>query len=243
MIETWGDDFRSKTLLSGGSAGAVFALGIALGKSPNYMSNLYRTVSEKCKKHGTLGNCSYFLEEELLILLEDPLAYKQIEGKCVLGTTAYFSKHRWHLSWGDNKDLLTCIKGSCHIPLYCGYGDRVMGVEVVDGAYAFSGEHLPHGDDTLYVGIDPHAEITREFTNTEMVFPSVGEDFDNIVESGYKAFLSWNGNMNKKVGKRLPNYQALIVLWILKFIEIVVVKLKYVCNFFRAPVLIKTTRS
>ena len=75
-----------------------------------------------------------------------------------------------------------------------------------------------------------------------MVFPSVGEDFDNIVESGYKAFLSWNGKMNEKVGKRLPNYQALIVLWILKFIEIVLVKLKNIVDFFRVPVLVRDSK-
>ena len=63
MIEVWGKDFRDKTLLSGGSAGAVFALGIALGRSPEYMRDLYRTISEK------LENSSYILEEELLILL------------------------------------------------------------------------------------------------------------------------------------------------------------------------------
>ena len=32
-----------------------------------------------------------------------------------------------------------------------------------------TGTDLLHGDATLYVGIDPHAEITRTFTYTEMV--------------------------------------------------------------------------
>lgn len=41
----------------------------------------------------------------------------------------------------------------------------LMGELVVDGAYGFSGEDLPHGDATLYVGIDPHAEVTRILTN------------------------------------------------------------------------------
>ena len=225
MVERWGDSFREKTLLSGGSAGAVFALGIALGKSPQYMSDLYRAVSEKCKKFGTVYKCSVFLEEELRILLNDELAYKNVEGKCGFGTTAFFSKHRWHLSWSDNEDLLNCIQASCHIPLYCRKVDRVYGTEIVDGAYGFSGENLPHGDETLYVGIDPHAEITREFTNVEMVLPSVGDDFDKIVESGYQAFKKWDGRMNQKVGKRLPNYQALIVLWALKLIEIFIFKI------------------
>jgi len=221
MVEKWGKDFFQRTLLSGGSAGAVFALGIALGKSPEYMNNLYRTVSEKCEKFGTIYKCSVFLEEELRILLEDPMSYKLVEGKCGFGTTAFFAMHRWHLCWNDNEDLLECIQGSCHIPLYCRKVDRIQGIEIVDGAYGFSGENLPHGDDTLYVGIDPHAEITREFTNAEMCFPSVGEDFNRMVESGYQAFKQWNGVMNKKVGKRLPNYQALVVLWTLKLVELI----------------------
>lgn len=75
-----------------------------------------------------------------------------------------------------------------------------------------------------------------------MVFPSVGEDFDNIVESGYKAFLSWNGKMNEKVGKRLPNYQALIVLWMLKFLEIVIVKFKNMGDIFRVSSVIKDSK-
>jgi hypothetical protein len=36
-------------------------------------------------------------------------------------------------------------------------------------SYHVIGTDLLHGDATLYVGIDPHAEITRTFTYTEMV--------------------------------------------------------------------------
>ncbi len=45
----------------------------------------------------------------------------------------------------------------------------VKGFEVLDGAYSFAGEDLPHGDQTLFIGIDPHADVTRTFTNAEMV--------------------------------------------------------------------------
>jgi hypothetical protein len=185
------------------------------------MRDLYRNVSEKCNEYGTIYKCSIFLEEELNILLADPAAYRLVEGKCAFGTTSFFSKHRWHLSWQDNDDLLDCIHGSCHIPLYCRRVDKIRGIEIVDGAYGFAGRDLPHGDETLYVGIDPHAEITRQFTNAEMIFPSVGEAFDRMVCSGYEAFTQWDGSMNAKVGRRLPNYQALVVLWVLKALELV----------------------
>ena len=92
-----------------------------------------------------------------------------MEGKCCFGTTAFFAKHRWHISWESNEDLMDTIEASYHIPFYCQKIKSVRGVNVIDGAYGFAGIDLPHGDETLYVGIDPHAEITRTFTNTEMV--------------------------------------------------------------------------
>ena len=118
---------------------------------------------------------------------------------------------------------------------------------MVDGAYGFAGDDLLHGDDTLYVGIDPHAEITRTFTNSEMFFPlvrapggldlmsllltacgapcfslftQVGDAYLDTVESGYRAMMAWNGDLIKKVGHRRANYEALTVLWALKAFEI-----------------------
>ena len=61
------------------------------------------------------------------------------------------------------------------------------------------------------------------FTNSEMFFPCTGKPYDDMVESGYKAFMEWakeGGKMNRKVGSRIPNYPALYVLWFLKFFEV-----------------------
>eukprot|EP01034_Spumella_vulgaris_P021678 gene21678-27719_t len=119
------------------------------------------------------------MEDAMKILLDDPLAYKKLEG--------------------------------------------IKGVHVVDGAYGFSGINLPHGDDTLYVGIDPHAEITRSFTYPQMFLPAVGKEYDDMVLSGYDAFTRWDGvSMIKKVGSRTPNYSALYGLWAAKALEVFV---------------------
>jgi hypothetical protein len=61
------------------------------------------------------------------------------------------------------------LKGSFHIPFYCARNNSVKSVYVLDGAYSFAGIDLPHGDSTLFIGVDPHAEITRTFTTSEMV--------------------------------------------------------------------------
>lgn len=53
-----------------------------------------------------------------------------------------------------------------------------------------------------------------------MLFPCIGEAYDELVATGYRAMRSWDGRMNRKVGFRRPNYEALVVLWTLKAIEI-----------------------
>ncbi len=221
MVERWGPDFYKKTHFSGGSAGTIFAIGVALGKSPKYLDKVYRTVAEKSLKYGPIYNASVFMTDAMTMLLDDPMAFKSLEGRCCFGTTEFFSKHRWHVSWADNDDVVSCVQASFHIPFYCQLNKGVKGIHVVDGAYGFSGLNLPHGDATLYVGIDPHAEITRSFTYWQMFFPAVGQDYDDMVLSGYEAFRRWDGrSMIHKVNSRTPNYSALYVLWFLKFFEV-----------------------
>jgi hypothetical protein len=222
MMERWGSDFYKKTLLCGGSAGTIFAIAMALGHAPKSINNLYRTVAEKSSKYGTVHYASVFLEEALRELLHDPLAFKLLEGRCCFGTTEFFSKHRWHVSWADNEDLVYTACGSCHIPFYCQRNKGIKDTLIVDGAYGFAGTDLPHGDDTLYIGIDPHAEITRTFTYNEMMFPMVGKEYEDCAQSGYDAFMRWDGTMIAKVASRRPNYEALYVLWFLKFFEHIV---------------------
>ena len=229
LWEKYGPDFARGLAVSGGSAGTIFAMGIALGKTPEYMDDLYRTVARNSHDSGPIYNpfshtgASVFMEQGLRYMVEgDPLAYKKIEGLCFCGTTRYYDNHRWHMSWESNEDMIKCVQWSYHIPFYCHRPLSMMvdGVHVLDGAYGFSGVDLLHGDATLYIGIDPHAEITREFTNTEMFFPAVGKAYDDIVDSGYRAMMDFKGGMIKKVGHRLPNYPALKVLWFLKVLEV-----------------------
>ena len=53
------------------------------------------------------------------------------------------------------------------------------------------GTDLPHENNSLFVGIDPHAEITRLFTNTEMFYPPDSISFENMKKSGVVAFNEW----------------------------------------------------
>ncbi len=220
MVEMWGRDFYKDVLLSGDSVGSIFAVGLALGKSPKYLDNLYRDVAEYSIRKGPVYHSSVSLEKKILQMLdEEKDALRRLEGRASFGTTTFPFSHTWHVSWENEEDFMNCINGSMHIPFYTKRNDKIKGKVVIDGAYGFKGDDLFHGDDTLYVGIDPHAEVTRTFTYTEMFFPSSGAAYDDIKKSGYDAMINWNGKMNKKCGHRVPNYPALYVLWFLSFFE------------------------
>lgn len=230
MVDKWGPGFPEKVFLCGDSAGAVFAIGMALGKDPAFMDEIFRIVAEKSLTLGHINKASDYCQEAIQAIIGDnPHSHKELTGRCCFGTTTLFSKHRWHISWSNNEDLLYTALSSLHIPFLCKANKRIKGQSVLDGAYSFCGRCLPHGDDTLYVGIDPHAEITRNFTNTEMLFPPTQEAYEKMVETGYDAFMQWDGRLHKKVGYRQPNYEALSVLWPMKIIEILIFR---TINFF-----------
>ena len=161
------------------------------------------------------------LLETILISCNRYAAHKDLRGRFGLGTTEFFSRHVWHWSWESHEDLVNCIHGSMSFPLYCEELRFVNGSVVLDGAYSFAGTDLPEGDNTLFIGIDPNAEITRTFTNRQMLFPLVGEEYRDIAQTGYDAMMKWDGVMKKKVGVRFPNYQALSILWVVRVIELV----------------------
>jgi len=55
--------------------------------------------------------------------------------------------------------------------VYCAPNAPVRRHHVVDGAFSVRGRDLPHGDDTLYIGISGVADITRNLTKQEMLNP------------------------------------------------------------------------
>jgi hypothetical protein len=225
MVDTWGPDFYQKTVICGASAGTMMALAIANGRTPEYMHRLFVSIAEKAKLRGSFFCGSQLMEEALreIISMDDPLSlsFERVRERCYIASTSFFACHRWHSSWKSNEDLLESAKASGHIPFYCQRNDGLDGsLFVVDGAYGVGGVHLPHGDETLFVGIHPFAEITRNATLSQLLFCPYDSDYEEIVRSGYLAFMRWNGERKKKLGVYHPNYTALCLLWILKFLEI-----------------------
>jgi hypothetical protein len=169
---------------------------------------------------GPFGKMSRHTQSTVEKILKDRLEHKDLIGKFGLGTTEFPAKHVWHWSWQSMEELLDCIHGSAKMPIYCEEPRFVKGKAVVDGAYGLAGSDLPHGDETLFIAIDPYGDVTRTLTNSQMLYPIVGEEFVKMKQSGYDAMMAWDGTLKKKVNYRFPNYSALAIMWSALFIEL-----------------------
>jgi len=189
LWETYGPHMTENGLcFTGDSAGSVVALFMGAGMHPDKLERIYKSVGERsaatqpwynATQH--TGSSVYTVEVIKAEVLDcDPQAYQKLQGKFYCGSTEYFDRHRWHTSWASNADLLDTLRGSIHIPFYChSQAGPLCGSNCVDGAYGFAGADLLYGDRTLFIGIDPHAEVTRSFTNAEMLYPALGEECVN----------------------------------------------------------------
>ena len=221
MKETWGDDFYTKTLLCGDSIGAIIALQLVLGYTPERMELVSRIVFGKMEEEPLLFGQNYWLDQYIDRLIEkEKTLYLDVQGKFQCGTTKAYFTHQWHETWNSNEELGKCLKGSYNLPLYCSRCEKVNGEEVIDGAYSFTGTHFPHGDKTLFVGANQiSAEINYDLTFYDTTVPNLAT-FKLLLKEGYRAFKQWDGVFKEKVHVRKPNHVALAIFWMGKYLQI-----------------------
>lgn len=223
MLERWGPKFAQKTLICGDSAGIVMVLGITLGYSPEFIGDTYLNTGKNAP-WGILHNGMSSLTTHCLkVLIKDPNSYKIANNRISIGSCNFFAKHIWTSHWESQDELLQTMKSSLHIPFLCSPLSKINGKEVIDGALIFSGKDLPHGDATLYVGIDPGADITTTLSIQQILFPSLGEKYTELEKLGYESLMKWDGKTyKKKIENRHPKLGLQLFLWVLKFFEIIV---------------------
>jgi len=91
---------------------------------------------------------------------------------------------------------------------------------IVEGGFCCKGCDFIHGDDTMFIGDDPTADVSIKMSIREMMYGSQGEEFERMVRIGYDAFMQWDGQLKKKVGQRKTKYAVQTVLWCLKAVEL-----------------------
>lgn len=92
----------------------------------------------------------------------------------------------------------------------------------MEGGFCCKGGDFIHGDDTMFIGDDPTADVSISMSAQEMMYGSQGEEFDRMVRTGYNAFMQWDGQLKKKVGLRKTKYAVQTLLWFLKAVELLI---------------------
>ena len=221
------------TMIYADSAGIILSVGITRKLTPEHIGKLYHDTGVNAPGGilwGGMDALEVYALRKLLDDLKDPDLYKSLNGKVGIGASTFFAKHIWSFEWEDNEDLLSCMMNSFHVPLLCRRNKKINGHEIVDGAYCVAGSDLPHGDRSLYVGDDPHADVSMTFSINQILYASLGEndcDYNAMIQAGYNAFIKWSGVMNKKVGQRKANRTVTALLWVLKCIELIIAFIRW----------------
>lgn len=233
MLEIWGSDFASKTLLTGDSAGIIFVIGITLKYEPEFIGDIYRNTGE-CTPWGLLNtdSMSELDKHTLRKLISGPdnahpmkNTYLKLNKRIKIGGSLFPDKHYWCDTWESDEDLLKSMRNSLHMPIVCHrkYHTPHERREVVDGAFCWKGQDMAHGDRTLYIGTNKGADIFAELTTRQKVFPNLGVSYSAIEEIGYTSFMNWVSEgaiIKKKVGVRKVRYPVQCILWTLKVLQI-----------------------
>jgi hypothetical protein len=223
MVQKWGPNFFENCIFLGDSAGSVWAMGIALGRSPDLLDELFRAFVMKTYTNGTFGKVNFFMEESVRqIIGDDETAYKRLENRCFIGTTSFFDKHSWTHSFESNEHLICTLLHSCRIPLYFGKNNMLTQCKI-DGAYSLSFKDLPNGNSTLFIRTDDSvADITCTTIFLETFWPIIGAHYDELSRKGENSMLSWNGTYVKKDSKQNPHYGIMFVLWCMYAVESII---------------------
>lgn len=221
MKQEWGDDFHKRTLVCGGSIGAIVALLLVLDFTVQEMEQLYHRIVHKAYYYGVLNHSPEHLLIEMTDVLEKrKCVVRDLQGKFMCSLYSILHGHIWSNTWGSNQELLDVLRSTIYIPFYCACKDPFPWLMSLDGAYGVGGNDFPHEDETFFIGVDQTAaEINRSMTMTEMVWPRLYEEYTSMIDSGYHGFEKWDGIMKKKVGVRHPNYFMLRIFTFLKLLQ------------------------
>lgn len=225
MLEIWGSDFASKTLLTGDSAGVIMVVGISLQYTPEFIKQMYCNTSVLTPwgifdKDPMQAIDQYTLQK--LITGPDDTSqdtYKKINQKIRIGGSVFPDKHYWEDSWNSDTELLHSMRNSLHLPIICHrrFHTHHNGQEVIDGAFCMTGKDMAHGDQTLYIGTNKGADVFAELTVKQTVFPNLGIALHELEELGYVSFMKWaaEGGIIKKKDKKV-RYIIQFILWLFK---------------------------
>jgi hypothetical protein len=228
MESRWGPRFHENCIFLGDSAGAIFAVGIALGKTPDTLNSIYKSFSLLTDGSSNNDSKSYSIcknmEDSIRQMIgDDDLAYSRVSNRCFIGTTLFFCRHVWKSTFQTNEDLISTLLQSCRIPMYCSHLHSSYSYSSylhvnVDGAYSLTESNFPDVDNTLFIRVDDSiADITCSTRRFEAFWPIIGDRYEDLFQQGERVMAMWDGCTKPKQKK--PHYGILFMLWVLHVVE------------------------
>uniref|UniRef100_A0A0G4I970 PNPLA domain-containing protein n=1 Tax=Chromera velia CCMP2878 TaxID=1169474 RepID=A0A0G4I970_9ALVE len=123
FLDRWGEEIYQKRW-GGASAGALFALAMVLGRSPEDLIIAYQKFARQGARYGVWGKMSIYHDAVLQSWLEgmtDEEVCARVNGRLFVGLTAFPCEHVLKSRFVDIQDLLDTLHGSFHIPWYCSH--------------------------------------------------------------------------------------------------------------------------
>jgi hypothetical protein len=136
IVDRWGPQIYEKRW-GGASAGALFALGVALGRPMDDFTALYRLFARKGFTFGVFQKMSIYHDEVMRHWLfaseTEPIDISALNGKFFVGITSFPCGFVLKSDFDDVYDLMDTLHASMHIPWYCSYIEPVIIPDLSNG--------------------------------------------------------------------------------------------------------------
>lgn len=220
--------------LAGNSAGSLFALGMALRKTPYEMEIMYKRLSNQAQLFGVFNKVSIYHHSALDLWLDESNTYSLVNGKLFIGMTKFPGEFIIKSNWTSNQDLLNTLHASMHIPWYCSYIEPVDGCWYIDGG--FTKNVFKPFPKTLTVSpitstVDIHPD--RLIKMYQCIYPISEDKIQTIIQLGEQnLYKKISNSLNRKHLIRKKNsfwYKSikkifLLILWINRMGEYIMAK-------------------
>jgi hypothetical protein len=125
----------------GSSSGAMYAVAFLLKIPVSELFTAWKDAASQARIGGCFGKGSDYADTLLRRMLpDDGEEYLMLNGRLFIGITLFPATASLINRWTSNDDIRDCLHASMHIPLYCKYTTRCIGI---DGAWVQSLWDLP----------------------------------------------------------------------------------------------------
>jgi len=219
------------------------------GRDVSELDALYTTLAKSATAQGVWGKMSNYHQAAIDALLghgaEAERSLQQLNStqRLGVGVTSFFRRHSFLHSWKSVPELCAALHGSFHIPFYCAFDwkaciEMVDGSPVIDGAYSMTGDGFPNTEETLVIAVNDGEFVDVAccpgLTNMQCLSPWEGERYTALRARGYESIRGWvrrrtanQVQIKSKRGTGKPNNAMLVLFWLLRMAEAILLRTFY----------------